>query len=87
VTLLLSNDVIGGSRNIGGEWQKLARDFAVCPLTGSHLECITAHVDTLAVTIQRCLETTAAHAHPTNPKALPEAKSDSFDPDHPSPSS
>ena len=64
VALLLSDDVMQGDRNIAGEWQKLAPRVVVHPLIGSHLECITEHVDTLAQTIESCLQSTAAQVHP-----------------------
>ncbi|HWM25442.1 MAG TPA: condensation domain-containing protein [Chthoniobacterales bacterium] len=60
VALLLSEDVVRRGRNVVGEWQELAPDVTMHPLIGSHLECITAHVDTLAQTIERCLQDTAA---------------------------
>ncbi len=43
-------------RNLSAEWQELAPEVTVHPLIGSHLECITAHVDTLAQTIESCLQ-------------------------------
>jgi thioesterase domain-containing protein len=61
VVLLLSDDVLRGGRNIAGEWQKLAPNIVVHALTGSHLECITAHVDTLAQTIESCLHDVSAY--------------------------
>ena len=60
VALLLSEDVVRRGRNVVGEWQELAPGVTMHPLIGSHLECITAHVDTLAQTIERCLQDTAA---------------------------
>jgi len=64
--VLLSDDVIHGRRNIAGEWRALMREVEVQALTGSHLECITAHVDTLAQTIENCLERSATRAQPSN---------------------
>lgn len=58
VTLLLSDDVMRGSRDIVREWRKVASNVVLHPLIGSHLECITAHVDTLAQTIESCLAST-----------------------------
>ena len=57
MAVLLSEDVLRDSQNISRQWQELAPDVIVHPLKGSHLECITAHVDTLAATIQSCLQT------------------------------
>ena len=71
VALLLSDDVMRLGRNIAGEWQKLAPRVAVHPLIGSHLECITAHVDTLAQTIESCLQSTAPMAHPRDAQSAP----------------
>jgi non-ribosomal peptide synthetase component F/thioesterase domain-containing protein len=60
VALLVSDDVVRYGRNVE-EWQELAPKVTVHPLMGRHLECITAHVDTLAQTIERCLRGVAAH--------------------------
>lgn len=60
VALLLSEDVVRRGRNVVGEWKELAPGVTMHPLIGSHLECITAHVDTLAQTIESCLQDTAA---------------------------
>ena len=62
VALLLSDDVVRHGRNVA-EWQELAPKVTVHPLMGSHLECITAHVDTLAQTIESCLQSAAASSH------------------------
>jgi thioesterase domain-containing protein len=62
VALLLSDDVVRYGRNVA-EWQELAPKVTVHPLLGTHLECITAHVDTLAQTIESCLRGVAAHRH------------------------
>jgi non-ribosomal peptide synthetase component F/thioesterase domain-containing protein len=64
VALLLSDDVVRDHRNVS-EWQELAPKVTVHPLLGSHLECITAHVDTLAQTIEGCLQSAAASSHPS----------------------
>ena len=64
--VLLSDDVIHGQRNIAGEWRALISEVEVQALTGSHLECITAHVDTLAQTIEDCLEPSVRRAQPSN---------------------
>jgi non-ribosomal peptide synthetase component F/thioesterase domain-containing protein len=63
VALLLSDDVVRHTKNVA-QWQELAPKVTVHPLMGSHLECITAHVDTLALTIESCLQSVAAHSHP-----------------------
>jgi non-ribosomal peptide synthetase component F/thioesterase domain-containing protein len=60
MAVLLSEDVLRDSHSISRQWQELAPEVIVHPLKGSHLECITAHVDTLATTIQSCLETAEA---------------------------
>ena len=64
VALLLSEDVIGAAKNPSREWQELAPKTSVLSLPGSHLECITEHVETLAREIENCLEDVAARAHP-----------------------
>jgi non-ribosomal peptide synthetase component F len=64
VALLVSDDVVRHGRNVE-EWQGLAPKVTVHPLMGRHLECITAHVDTLAQTIESCLRGVAAH-HPSH---------------------
>jgi non-ribosomal peptide synthetase component F/thioesterase domain-containing protein len=64
VALLLSDDVVGRGKDVAGEWQELAPGVTVHPLVGSHLECITAHVATLAQTIESCLQNASANSHP-----------------------
>jgi non-ribosomal peptide synthetase component F len=64
VALLLSDDVVRHPKNVS-EWQELAPKVTVHPLLGSHLECITEHVDSLAQTIENCLQNTAANSHPS----------------------
>jgi len=64
VALLLSDDVVRHPKNVS-EWQELAPKVTVHPLLGSHLECITAHVDSLAQTIESCLQNTAANSNPS----------------------
>ncbi len=64
VALLLSDDVVRHPKNVS-EWQELAPKVTVHPLLGTHLECITAHVDTLAQTIENCLQNTAANSRPS----------------------
>jgi non-ribosomal peptide synthetase component F len=71
VALLLSDDVVRRGRNLSAEWQALAPEVKVHPLIGSHLECITAHVDTLAQTIQSCLQNVAANSHAREGHAAP----------------
>ena len=56
VALLLSDDVLCSVDNVARAWKQLAPDLIIHPLRGSHLECITAHVDNLAQTMERCLE-------------------------------
>lgn len=55
VALLVSEDVLHAGNHLGRDWRKLAPRVTVNPLTGRHLECITAHVETLAATIEECL--------------------------------
>ncbi len=55
--LLVSEDVLrSGGKQLAPDWRALAPQVTVHPLAGSHLECITAHVETLAETIDRCLQ-------------------------------
>ncbi len=56
VALLLSEDVLSDADNVSRRWQQLAPNVTVQPLRGSHLECITAHVEALAEKIEDCLE-------------------------------
>jgi hypothetical protein len=55
VTLLLSEDVLTRSGRILARWQRLAPQVKFQPLRGSHLECITAHVEGLAGKIELSL--------------------------------
>lgn len=57
--ILVSEDVLRDGQ-MARDWKELAPQITVHPLTGSHLECITAHVDTLAETIESCLQSVAA---------------------------
>ena len=59
VALLLSDDVVHHGRNLSAEWREIAPKVTVHPRPGSHLECITAYVDTLAKTIPSCLQSVA----------------------------
>jgi len=61
VALLLSEDVLGRADNVSRSWQQLAPDVTVQPLRGSHLECITEHVEALAEKIEDCLKSVAAN--------------------------
>ncbi len=71
VALLVSDDVVGRGRNLSAEWRALAPDVRIHPLIGSHLECITAHVDTLAQTIESCLQSVAANSPSREGHAAP----------------
>jgi thioesterase domain-containing protein len=64
VALLLSYDVVRRGRNLSAEWQEVAPEVTVHPLIGRHLECITAHVDTLAQTIESCLASVSQNSRP-----------------------
>jgi hypothetical protein len=55
VALLLSEDLLKRSQHLAEDWQRLASRLTVHPVKGSHLECITAHVNDLAATIGGCL--------------------------------
>ena len=55
MSVLLSEDLLHRGDDLARAWQQLAPKVTVHPLTGSHLECITAHVDNLAETIEHCL--------------------------------
>jgi thioesterase domain-containing protein len=55
-TLLLSSDLVSGpERNPARDWEQCAPNLEVRELPGSHLACITEHVDALGETIQECL--------------------------------
>ncbi len=56
VAVLLSEDLLHRGDHLGAAWQQLAPQVQVHPLKGSHLECITAHVDDLAETMERTLK-------------------------------
>ncbi|MDQ6808551.1 MAG: hypothetical protein M3Z64_03880, partial [Verrucomicrobiota bacterium] len=56
VALLLSEDVTDGKANPAAAWRRLAPKSTVHPLPGTHLECITEHVETLAERIQAILQ-------------------------------
>ena len=56
-TLLLSHDLLGGAYgNPIRDWKKFNPRLESRELVGSHLACITEHVDGLAETIRACLE-------------------------------
>jgi thioesterase domain-containing protein len=60
-TVLLSHDLIRSAEHRGlRKWKKYLPVLDVRELPGSHLACITEHVDTLAETIARCLESQPA---------------------------
>jgi hypothetical protein len=61
VALLLSEDVLPENM-LASDWQHLAPNIVIHPLRGSHLECITTHVDILAEKIKSCLQMGAAHS-------------------------
>jgi aspartate racemase len=56
VAVLLSEDLLRRGNHIARAWRQLAPKTTVHPLRGRHLECITAHVDTLAGEIDSCLQ-------------------------------
>jgi thioesterase domain-containing protein len=58
-TVLLSKDLFCAAHHRARrKWEKYLGPVDVRELPGSHLACITEHVDALAETIVRCLETT-----------------------------
>ncbi|HXA09016.1 MAG TPA: hypothetical protein VNW28_03480, partial [Chthoniobacterales bacterium] len=61
VALLLSEDVLPENM-LASDWQHLAPNIVIHPLRGSHLECITTHVEILAEKIKTCLQMGAAHS-------------------------
>jgi len=63
VALLLSDDLFRDSRDLSRDWRQLAPDLNVQLLKGAHLECITAHIETLAETIEGCLQRIASSQH------------------------
>jgi len=65
VAVLLSEDLLHRGDHLARAWQQLAPKVTVHPLRGSHLECITAHVDTLAKTIDSCLRSIAPSPRPS----------------------
>ena len=58
-TLLLSSDLTDGKgeEDAPREWRKLVFALETHELSGSHLACITEHVDGLAEAVRQCLET------------------------------
>lgn len=60
VAVLVSDDVM--HTNLLDEWRQFAPEAAIHRLIGSHLECITVHVDKLAGTIETCLQNANAAA-------------------------
>jgi amino acid adenylation domain-containing protein len=52
---LLSEDLLDRGDHLENAWRRLAPEVIVRSLKGSHLECITAHVDNLAQTINEIL--------------------------------
>ncbi|MDQ6625650.1 MAG: hypothetical protein M3Y69_05845, partial [Verrucomicrobiota bacterium] len=56
ISLLLSEDVANQKENAATGWQRLASENMVYTLPGTHLECITDHVETLAGRIESILQ-------------------------------
>ena len=71
MALLFSDDVVHHGRNLSAEWREIAPKVTVHPLPGSHLECITAHVDTLAQTIESCLQSVAVNSASRDAQSSP----------------
>ncbi|MBV9618842.1 MAG: alpha/beta fold hydrolase [Verrucomicrobia bacterium] len=61
MSVLLSEDLLGRGDHLDRAWRRLAQKAEVFQLKGSHLECITAHVSSLAETIDRCLRQVAVN--------------------------
>jgi amino acid adenylation domain-containing protein len=61
VAILLSEDLLHRGDHLEQAWARLAPKVTVQSLKGSHLECITAHVDNLANRIDGCLKNIAAN--------------------------
>jgi hypothetical protein len=59
VTLLLSSDLTNGKgeEDTPREWRKVVAQLDTRELAGSHLACITEHVDALAEAVRSCLKT------------------------------
>ncbi len=56
MTLLLSSDLADGENGkLAREWRRFAPNVRMQNLTGSHLACITEHVDDLASTLRKVL--------------------------------
>ncbi len=67
-TVLLSHDLFRGTEDRRlRDWKKYLGELDVRELPGSHLACITEHVDALAETIVRCLEQPATPPEPRRP--------------------
>jgi thioesterase domain-containing protein len=60
ITALLSEDLLHRGDHLEDAWRQLAPKAMVRLLKGSHLECITAHVDNLAQTINDLVTPTSA---------------------------
>lgn len=69
MALLLSEDALRFAHKMSRKWQQMAPGAVLHLLKGRHLECITAHVDTLATAIHSSLQT----ANPTS-RLLPEGE-------------
>jgi thioesterase domain-containing protein len=62
VAVLLSEDLLHRGDHLEQAWARLAPNVTVQTLKGSHLECITAHVDNLAERIDKCLQNVAGNS-------------------------
>ncbi len=56
LALFLSEDLLQRGHHLARDWEQLAPALTVQQLKGSHLECITAHVDDLVGNIEQCLQ-------------------------------
>ena len=57
---LFSEDLLHRGDHLEQAWIRFAPRVTVRSLKGRHLECVTAHVETLAETIDRCLTNVAS---------------------------
>jgi amino acid adenylation domain-containing protein len=57
---LFSEDLLHRGDHLEQAWLRFAPRVTVHSLRGRHLECITAHIETLAETIDRCLTSVAS---------------------------
>jgi thioesterase domain-containing protein len=69
IVALLSEDLLHRGDHLENAWSRLAPKVIVRSLKGTHLECITAHVDNLAQTINGILTPNTAGRFAASPQA------------------